>query len=69
MYYFIINPLSSSGHGLNLWQEAAEILNETNIEYEAFFTEYKGQAMELAKQIAALSLPCTLGVLGASCIL
>lgn len=64
MYYFIINPLSSSGHGLNLWQEAAEILNEKNIEYEAFFTEYKGHAMELAKQIAALSLPCTLGVLG-----
>lgn len=64
MYYFIINPHSRSGHGLKLWQEAKEFLDHKDIEYEAYFTEYPGHAIALARQIAVLSIPCTLSVLG-----
>lgn len=64
MYYFIVNPHSRSGHGLDLWKAAEEHLQTKNVPYKAYFTEYCGHAAELAHQIAELSLPCTLGVLG-----
>lgn len=64
MYYFIVNPHSRSGHGMEIWKNAKELLDEKDVEYEAFFTEYTGHAQQLARQIAALSEPCTLAVLG-----
>lgn len=64
MYYFIVNPRSSSGNGLIIWKKAEQLLQENEVEYEAYFTEYEGHAEEFAHRIAALSIPCTLGVLG-----
>ena len=64
MYYFIINPNSRSGQGMDTWKNAERILKEKAVEYEAYFTEYTGHASRLARQIAALSVPCTLGVVG-----
>jgi len=64
MYYFIINPHSKSGYGMSIWKRAEAILKEREVSYEARFTEYTGHAKKLAEQIANLSRPCTLGVLG-----
>lgn len=64
MYYFIVNPHSRSGHGMDVWKKAEDILKQKGTEYKAFFTEYTGHARELAKEIAAKTEPCTLGVLG-----
>ncbi len=64
MYYFIINPHSKSGYGMSIWKKAEAILKEREVSYEARFTEYTGHAQKLAGQIARLSRPCTLSVLG-----
>ena len=64
MYYFIINSHSKSGYGMSIWKRAEAILKEREVSYEARFTEYTGHAKKLAEQIANLSRPCTLGVLG-----
>lgn len=64
MFYFIVNPHACSDQGMDIWKKAEEILAAEKVEYEVFFTKYTGHAKELAKQIAVLSLPCTLTVLG-----
>ena len=64
MYYFIINPRSRSGKGQEIWDRVKKRLDEENLEYEAYFTQKQGHAAELAHQIAALSIPCTLVVVG-----
>ena len=64
MFYFIVNPHARSGQGMDIWKKAEEILAAQNTEYEVFFTKYTGHARELARQIAILSLPCILTVLG-----
>lgn len=64
MYYFIINPHSKSGYGMSIWKKVETILKEREVTYEARFTEYTGHAQKLARQIADLSRPCTLSVLG-----
>lgn len=64
MFYFIVNPHSRSGLGMDIWKKAEEILTAENTEYEVYFTKHTGHARDLAKQIAVLSLPCTLIVLG-----
>lgn len=64
MYYFIVNPHSRSGRGMDLWKKTEKILNEKEIDYEVCFTEHIGHAQEIARKIAARSVPCTLGVLG-----
>lgn len=64
MYYFIVNPHSRSGHGMDIWKKAKAILDEKEVEYEAYFTEYIGHAQQIARKISARLIPCTLGVLG-----
>ena len=64
MYYFIVNPVSSSGKGLRLWQEAREILDDGNVEYESFILEGPGEAAELARFLSLNRTPCTIVVVG-----
>ena len=64
MFYFIVNPHARSGQGINIWKKAEGFLAAEDTEYEVFFTKYTGHARELARQIAVLSLPCTLTVFG-----
>lgn len=64
MYYFIINPHSRSGHGMEIWHKAEEHLRKNSVEYEAYLTEYPGHASQLAAQIAAFGIPAVLGVIG-----
>ncbi|MGB4657867.1 MAG: diacylglycerol kinase family protein [Mobilitalea sp.] len=51
MYYFIVNPQSSSGLGIKEWNIVKEELEKQNVLYQAFFTEYMGHAIKIAKQI------------------
>lgn len=60
MLYFIVNPKSSSGKGLQLWQTAEQWLKTHHISYEAFFTENSGHASALAKEISLTKAPCTI---------
>ena len=53
MYYFIINPNSRSGKAALIWKNLEKVLQERNIEYKTFFTEYKDHAALLAASITA----------------
>lgn len=68
MYYFIINPHSRSGRGLEVWEKADAILREKGVEYTTYFTEYTGHAIQLAAHIAEQTSvgesPCTLSIVG-----
>ena len=39
MYYFIINPNSSSGKGLLIWKSIEPVLKERGVTYHPFFTK------------------------------
>lgn len=64
MYYFIVNPISSSGKGMRLWEQAQAILDAKNIEYESFILEGPGEAEELARFLSLNRTPCTIVVVG-----
>lgn len=51
MYYFIVNPNSRCGNALRVWNKVEPMLQEENISYETFFTEYPRHAQEIAEQI------------------
>ena len=57
MYYFIVNPNSRSGKGALIWKDLEGILNERNVEYKTFFTEYRGHAVLLSKSITSDAAP------------
>lgn len=64
MYYFIVNPKSSSGKGLKIWGRAAEKLQQNKTEYKVFFTEYREHASELAHQLSSEGKECTIVAVG-----
>lgn len=51
MYYFIINPKSSSGRGIRYWWAVKNELDTQQITYTAAFTKHTGHATEIARQI------------------
>lgn len=50
-YYFIINPLASSGKAAVVWRDCKSYLDRHHIEYEAFMTSYAGHATKLAADL------------------
>lgn len=64
MYYFIVNPKSSSGKGLKIWGSVANELQKENIPYKVFFTEKRGHAGQLSKDLSANHAPCTIVAVG-----
>ena len=52
-YYFIINPLASSGKAAVVWRDCKNYLDRHKIEYEAFMTSYAGHATELAYKLTS----------------
>ena len=64
MYYFIINPKSSSGKGLKIWNKCVSILDSRGVEYQPFFLESPGDATRIAQHIYEALTPCTAVVLG-----
>lgn len=55
MYYFIINPKSSSGKGIRYWWTVKNELDQQKISYTAHFTRYAGHASEIAAEICSSS--------------
>jgi len=66
MIHFIINPHSSSGSGLSIWQSLKPILQVSHISYTAHLTEYPGHAIRLAGEITseAAADECRLAIVG-----
>ena len=64
MYYFIINPKSSSGKGLKIWNKCVSILDARGVKYQPFFLEGPGDATRIAAYIYESLTPCTAIVLG-----
>lgn len=54
MLYFIVNPKSRTGKGLNIWRDVKKYLKDNNIKYKAMDTKYEGHATELAKELCKL---------------
>lgn len=52
MYYFIVNPNAKSGKGKLVWKKVCQAMNEKGLAYEALFTEKKGEAAALAREVA-----------------
>lgn len=53
MYTFIINPNSRTGRGLNIWKSLEAILEEREIKYRAFMTEFPGHATKIVSQLTS----------------
>ena len=54
MYYFVVNPTSSSGQGTGVWDRTQKALKERGISYEAFILSRPGEASEIAEKLSAL---------------
>ena len=51
MYYFIVNPSSGDGKGVEVWNNTKKYLNSRNIDYEVYFTTGQGDARNKAKEL------------------
>lgn len=64
MYYFIVNPASSSGKGMKIWQTIEKQLRKEHTPYHVFFTSHHGHGEKLAKLISSRHAPCTIIAVG-----
>lgn len=53
MYYFIVNPNSRSGKGLEIWKQLRRELVLQKVLYKAYLTEYVGHAVKIAEKLSA----------------
>lgn len=51
--YFIVNPASHSGKGLELWNRAETVLKQRQICYEAFLSQKRGDIAEAAERLTS----------------
>lgn len=51
MFYFIVNPKSRSGYGAKLWNYVHQTLLLRKLDYQVFFTRYRGHAAKLAQNL------------------
>ena len=56
MYYFIVNFSSRTGKTRKIWIDIERELKQKNVQYEAYITEYKGHAKELAEKLCNKAL-------------
>ncbi|GEM_PF-79149 len=64
MYYFIINPTSSSGKCLKAWEKVKAYLEENKIEYRHHILTGPGNAAEIAARLSSSAEPSHLVILG-----
>lgn len=57
----IINPTSGKGKALKKIKQIREVLSDYGYKYEMYFTEYKGHAMEIVKNIKSCNLLMSIG--------
>lgn len=54
MYHIIINPVSRSGRGLQIWNKQVEpILREKKAEYRSYFSEKPGDVIRIVRELSA----------------
>lgn len=53
MYYFIVNPNSRSGKGLEIWNKLKGQLEKGGIPYKAYLTEHTGHAADFAAELTS----------------
>lgn len=64
MYYFIVNPSSRSGQGIQVWRQVKTILSQRRLSYKAYFTKYTGHGTQIARRIAPLAAEHSLIIIG-----
>ena len=64
MYYFIVNPKSSSGNGRKKWDLVANALKNRNVDYKVYFTRQEGHAVFLSRKICTHHNDITLVAVG-----
>lgn len=64
MLYFIVNLHSKSGYAKVIWRQIKKELKVQNVSYKVFFTEYKGHATQLTKELTCSQQKVRLVVLG-----
>lgn len=64
MYYFIINPHSSSGRGLSVWKNIEEYLKKQQISYRHYYTKKAGDARKFADKLTLKRKNIILVILG-----
>ena len=52
-YYFVVNPMSGSGQGSEVYKKAEAYLKGHNVQYETVFSERAGHVAELVSKITA----------------
>ncbi|MDP4163113.1 MAG: diacylglycerol kinase family lipid kinase [Bacillota bacterium] len=50
--YFIVNPAARNGFCLEIWKKVEKELQNRNVDYQSYFTEFSGHAKEIAAQIS-----------------
>ena len=55
MYAFIINPLSRSGKGLQIWHKLQPLIKQQKIEYTSHFTKHEGHATKIVADLSTNS--------------
>lgn len=64
MYYFIVNPSSSSGKGLKIYQAIEPVLKKEQIPYQVFLTKSSAHTAYLAREISEKHAPCIIVAVG-----
>lgn len=64
MYYFIVNPSSSSGKGFHIWKTIEQLLKKEQVSYRVFFTQSGHHASRLANRICLTMAPATIIAVG-----
>lgn len=64
MYSIILNPMAGKGKSLSALETVRDILNEREIPYEIYATEYAGHAVDLARQLTEENFPRKLILMG-----
>lgn len=53
-FIFIINPSSGNGKAKRVWRKLNHYLEEKEIPFRSYMTEYSGHAEVIARQVASL---------------
>lgn len=53
--FFIVNPASHSGKGLELWKRTEDILKQRRVSYEVFLSQKRGDIAEFAERLTCFT--------------
>ena len=53
MFYFIVNPASRSGLGIDVWKSVDEYLKSVEFEYDVFYSAYQGNVQTIMNDLCS----------------